>query len=94
MSDIDLEIRVGLEDRTVEVGDVCRELSNYDIKHLRKIAGNEFDDKVAEEAVGSLVEEQIEPFVESTDREVNRENIEKEVREAFSTHLYSFADPD
>lgn len=94
MSDTDIGIDLSLEDRTLTVGEETIELSNYDIKHLREVAGEEFGEKEAERAVGTVIEEQIEPFVESTGREVNRENIEKEVREAFSTHLYSIADPD
>ncbi|MDY6788614.1 MAG: hypothetical protein SVV03_01490 [Candidatus Nanohaloarchaea archaeon] len=101
----EIEIRADLEERKLQVGEVEIALSNYDIKHLRLVwekmdgsdvsnSGESFGKEPAERAVGNVVEVQISSFIKSTGRDVNRKNIEKEVKEAFSTHLYSLADPD
>ncbi len=67
-------------------------LSNYDIEHLRKISDSKsFCDETAENSVEKLLEKQILPFIQDSYRSLNKEEVEKEIEEAFSSHLYVFA---
>ncbi len=67
-------------------------LSNYDIEHLRRISDSKsFCDEAAENSVEKLLEKQILPFIQDSYRSLNKEVVEKEIGEAFSSHLYVFA---
>ncbi|MCJ7450303.1 MAG: hypothetical protein MUP58_01030 [Candidatus Nanohaloarchaeota archaeon QJJ-9] len=88
------EVEVELEERSLRFGEVELQLSNYDIKHLGELVEGRLDGQKVENAVSEVLEEQIVPFLEDTDRLPNQPNVEKEIEEAFSTHLYSYVEPE
>lgn len=89
-----IDVKVSLEERKLRVGEVERTLSNYNVKYLRQLSDEEFNDAKAEAAVEELIEQRIKPFIEATGREVSDGAVEMEVEEAFNAHLYIYCDPD
>ncbi len=85
-------IAADLQNRCIKVGTEKINLSNYDIKHLREVSKtSKFGPETCQKAVERVIEEQIKPFLIASGKEINYENIEKEVLEAFSQHLYILA---
>ena len=85
-----LNVEVSLSRRIILLGSKEINLSNYNIKHLRKLSDNSFDESKAEKAVRELIFEQILPFLRSSGRPLSKKEVEKEFEEAFEPHLYTY----
>lgn len=88
-------VSVDLEERTLQVDSIERTLSNHNIQYLRQISDSDsFSDSAAAEAVQTVIDKQIIPFLQNANREPSDRNIHTEIEEAFNSHLYCYADPD
>ena len=86
-----MEIESRLSERKIILGGDEISLSNYDIKHLREISGGEeFGDTEIEKAVRRVIEEHLEPFLRTAGIEQTEENLLKELKEGFHTHVFMF----
>ncbi|MCJ7428919.1 MAG: hypothetical protein MUP66_00840 [Candidatus Nanohaloarchaeota archaeon QJJ-5] len=90
MKTVPVTIQIDLSDRELRIGTTSITLSNHQIQQLRSIKSTSFDNKTAKKAVKELLTHQIIPFIEMTDRNPDSSQIQKEVAEAFGTHLYLY----
>ncbi|MDY6770460.1 MAG: hypothetical protein SV186_00715 [Candidatus Nanohaloarchaea archaeon] len=89
-----MDVHVDLAKRNLRIGTVHRQLSDINIQQLRQLCDSGFDDRAAEKAIHDVINDQITPFLRDAGIEPSQEAIEREVNEAFDTHLYVYVDPD